>query len=269
MKLVRNPNWSRRTDYRPAYVDEIEVKEGFTDTSVGVRQILNGTADGAGDYGVIPGADPEAVPDEREVRGQPLLLAERHRLPRAQHEEEALRQPQRPASGELRDGQERHPPGRPAGRHRQDRYARARPGVQGQGLRGRRRLAFDPYKTPNHSGSVAKAKAEMRKAGYANGMYDGPAITMYTFNSTPVASAGQGRRSEPREDRNQGEHQARLDRRDVHEVLCRGAVPARDLHARMAAGLQGSGDDARSALQREGDQPELHEQRPRSSTIRR
>ena len=25
----------------------------------------------------------------------------------------------------------------------------------------------------------------MRKAGYANGMYDGPAVTLYTFNSTP------------------------------------------------------------------------------------
>ena len=59
---------------------------------------------------------PEAAPDEREVRRQPLLLAQRHRLPHAEHAEEAVRQPQRPASGELRDGQERHPPRRAAGR---------------------------------------------------------------------------------------------------------------------------------------------------------
>ena len=35
MRLVRNPNWSAKTDFRPAYVDSIEVKEGFTDTAVG------------------------------------------------------------------------------------------------------------------------------------------------------------------------------------------------------------------------------------------
>ena len=59
------------------------------------------------------------------------------------------------------------------------------PEFKGKGFEAAGGLAFDPYKTPNHSGSVAKAKAEMRKAGYANGMYNGPAVTMYTFNSTP------------------------------------------------------------------------------------
>ena len=28
--LVRNPNWDPETDFRPAYVDEIQVTEGFT-----------------------------------------------------------------------------------------------------------------------------------------------------------------------------------------------------------------------------------------------
>ena len=60
------------------------------------------------------------------------------------------------------------------------------PEFKGKGFEAAGGFGFDPYKTPNHAGSVAKAKAEMRKAGYADGMYDGPAITMYTFNSTPA-----------------------------------------------------------------------------------
>jgi peptide/nickel transport system substrate-binding protein len=39
--LVRNPNWDPKTDYRPAYVDKINVKEGV-DPDVGSRQIVDG-----------------------------------------------------------------------------------------------------------------------------------------------------------------------------------------------------------------------------------
>jgi peptide/nickel transport system substrate-binding protein len=39
--LVRNPNWDPKTDYRPAYVDKIVVKEGV-DPDVGSRQIVDG-----------------------------------------------------------------------------------------------------------------------------------------------------------------------------------------------------------------------------------
>jgi len=40
--LVRNPNWSASTDYRPAYLNEIQVKIGGTSTVLG-RQVLEGT----------------------------------------------------------------------------------------------------------------------------------------------------------------------------------------------------------------------------------
>jgi peptide/nickel transport system substrate-binding protein len=40
--LVRNPNWNPKTDYRPAYLDEIVVKIGGTNTVIG-RQVLEGT----------------------------------------------------------------------------------------------------------------------------------------------------------------------------------------------------------------------------------
>ncbi len=40
--LVRNPNWNAATDYRPAYLNEIDVKIGGTSAVLG-RQVLEGT----------------------------------------------------------------------------------------------------------------------------------------------------------------------------------------------------------------------------------
>jgi peptide/nickel transport system substrate-binding protein len=42
--LVRNPNWVRSTDYRPAYLDRIEVNEGNSDPIGTARRILDGNA---------------------------------------------------------------------------------------------------------------------------------------------------------------------------------------------------------------------------------
>jgi peptide/nickel transport system substrate-binding protein len=44
IQLVRNPNWSRATDYRPAYLDEIEIQEGNNDLTSAARRALNGSA---------------------------------------------------------------------------------------------------------------------------------------------------------------------------------------------------------------------------------
>lgn len=40
--LVRNPNWNPKTDYRPAYLNEIDIKIGGTSTVLG-REVLEGT----------------------------------------------------------------------------------------------------------------------------------------------------------------------------------------------------------------------------------
>jgi peptide/nickel transport system substrate-binding protein len=40
--LVRNPNWNPKTDYRPAYLNEIDIKIGGTSAVIG-RQVLEGT----------------------------------------------------------------------------------------------------------------------------------------------------------------------------------------------------------------------------------
>src|SRR5215213_813246 len=47
--LVRNPNWSKDTDTRPAYVDEFTILEGNDDPSVMGRKTLTGNATVTGD----------------------------------------------------------------------------------------------------------------------------------------------------------------------------------------------------------------------------
>jgi peptide/nickel transport system substrate-binding protein len=42
IELVRNPNWDRRTDYRPAYLDAITIKEGNRDAVSAARRVLAG-----------------------------------------------------------------------------------------------------------------------------------------------------------------------------------------------------------------------------------
>ena len=53
--LVRNPNWTKSTDYRPAYVDKVVVLEGNTDTASATRKIFTGSHLINGDI-VPPGA---------------------------------------------------------------------------------------------------------------------------------------------------------------------------------------------------------------------
>lgn len=40
--LVRNPNWDAKTDFKPAYLDEIEIRTNVSDANVAARQVLNG-----------------------------------------------------------------------------------------------------------------------------------------------------------------------------------------------------------------------------------
>jgi peptide/nickel transport system substrate-binding protein len=42
IELVRNPNWNKDTDFRPAYLDEITIEEGNDDLTVASRRTLQG-----------------------------------------------------------------------------------------------------------------------------------------------------------------------------------------------------------------------------------
>ncbi len=52
--MVRNPSWDGSTDYRPAYLDEIQVTEGFTDLTSASRKILQGESQVNGDFAAPP-----------------------------------------------------------------------------------------------------------------------------------------------------------------------------------------------------------------------
>ncbi len=43
LELVRNPNWRRSTDRRPAYLDAIRIRTNATDATVAARQALSGS----------------------------------------------------------------------------------------------------------------------------------------------------------------------------------------------------------------------------------
>lgn len=42
IELVRNPNWDPETDFRPAFLDSIEIEGGYTNTAAASKRILNG-----------------------------------------------------------------------------------------------------------------------------------------------------------------------------------------------------------------------------------
>ena len=60
--LVRNPNWEASdADYRPAYLDEITIQEGFADTVSAGKKILTGSAQVNGDFGAPPSVVKQAA----------------------------------------------------------------------------------------------------------------------------------------------------------------------------------------------------------------
>jgi peptide/nickel transport system substrate-binding protein len=52
--LVRNPNWDESLDFKPAYLDEIDMPQGNDDTTVAARKILDGDAMINGDFSPDP-----------------------------------------------------------------------------------------------------------------------------------------------------------------------------------------------------------------------
>jgi peptide/nickel transport system substrate-binding protein len=54
--LKRNPNWDPSTDFRPAYLNQINIQEGFTDTASASRKALTGSDTITGDFSPPPEA---------------------------------------------------------------------------------------------------------------------------------------------------------------------------------------------------------------------
>jgi len=65
--LVRNPNWeASEADFRPAYLDEIIIQEGFADTVSASKKVLDGSAMVNGDFTTPPTAIKQAATEGEE-----------------------------------------------------------------------------------------------------------------------------------------------------------------------------------------------------------
>jgi peptide/nickel transport system substrate-binding protein len=177
VRLVRNPNWRAATDYRPAYVDRIQIDEGNDDTSLAADKVLAGSHMVTGEFPVPADVIARAMTHDRDQIALlstgsldyiPLNTAiapfddmNVRRAVLAGIDREALRKTQ---GGAIRGPFATHliPP--------------SIPGFAQAGGRAGDRLDF----IGNPKGDMAVAARYFRAAGYASGRYEG---------STPVLLA--------------------------------------------------------------------------------
>jgi peptide/nickel transport system substrate-binding protein len=183
LTLVRNPSWDKSTDFKPAYFDRIE-ETCCSDATVAARQTLTGQSLLSGDYAAPPTPVlKQALSSKKDqisvessggnryislnTKVKPLDNANVRRAISAVIDRTSLRQTRGgPTLGTIAT----HflPPGiggfDEAG------------GTKGPG--------FDFMSSP--TANVALAKSYMKKAGYSNGMYSGPALLTIADNVSPA-----------------------------------------------------------------------------------
>ena len=192
IKLVRNPNWDAKTDYKPAYLDSITIKEG-SDPDVAARQIVSGTHQVSGDFQLTPSALQRTSRRNKDLlvitpptgryryiafntTKKPFDNVNVRKAIIAAFDREALRQA---FGGPLVGDIPTHfiPPGQPG-------FEEAG-GAAGPG--------YDFLKNPK--GDMALAAEYMKKAGYPSGKYTGgetfPAVTDNATQQLNVAQVAQ------------------------------------------------------------------------------
>ena len=171
IRLVRNPNWDASTDYKPAHLDSITIKQG-NEPDVASRQILEGEAMVSGDFQLpatilssVSRGDQKDLLVQTPPTGRFRYIAVRtdrepfdnpdvRRALNAAFDKNAIRQAfGGPITGDIPT----HwiPPGQPG-------FEEAG-GAEGPGV------DF----MANETGDLELAKEYMRKSGYESGMYDG------------------------------------------------------------------------------------------------
>jgi peptide/nickel transport system substrate-binding protein len=170
IKLVRNPNWDAKTDYKPAYLNSITIKEG-ADPDVAARQIVDGTGMVSGDFQLTASTLQRVSRQNKDLlvitpptgrfryialntAKKPFDNVDVRRALIAAFDRTAL---QKAFGGALVGEIPTHyiPPGQPG-------FDEAG-GAQGPG--------FDFMSKPQ--GDMALAQEYMKKAGYSSGKYDG------------------------------------------------------------------------------------------------
>jgi len=183
--LVRNPNWDSKTDFRPAKADEILFSEGYQDSTVLARKILAGTGDVNGDT-PIPATEMQSIMSNSSQKKQLFFtpVSGTRYIPLNMSKPPFNNINVRKAVAYVldRDAMRKTRGGVLSGKvatHFID------PGFATHGFDQAGGFNFDPFPTAGFKGDVAKAKAEMKKAGYPTGMYTGPKITMVADNVPP------------------------------------------------------------------------------------
>ena len=183
--LVRNPNWSSKTDFRPAKADEVIFSEGFQDSTVLAKKILAGTGDVNGDT-PIPATEMQPIMANSSQKKQLFFtpVSGTRFIPLNMSKPPFNNIDVRKAVAYVldRDAMRKTRGGVLSGKiatHFID------PGFGTHGFDQSGGFGFNPFPSPGSKGDVAKAKAEMKKAGFPSGMYTGPTLTMVADNVPP------------------------------------------------------------------------------------
>ena len=191
IELVRNPNWSAKTSWRPAYANEVLFKEGYQDPTVQTRTILSGAADVNGDTPPPPAELRSIIANSSQRKqlrftqtgGSRYIALNTRKAPFTKPlVREAVayvldRNAMRLTRGGAIDGR--------IATHFLD------PGFASHGFTQAGGTGFNPFPSNGFQGNVEKAKALLKRAGYANGMYSGPELTMVADNTPPGANTAQ------------------------------------------------------------------------------
>jgi peptide/nickel transport system substrate-binding protein len=191
IELVRNPNWDPSSDYRLGCVDQVLFKEGYQDPTVMTKTILSGSADANGD----------TPPPPAELKSILSSSTEKQQLfftPTGGSRYVALNTSKAPFNNldvrkavayVLDKNAMRLTRGGPVDGTIATHFID--PSFGNEGFNQAGGLTFDPFPSANSSGDVTKAKDMMRAAGYANGMYSGPAIQQVADNTPPGSNTAQ------------------------------------------------------------------------------
>jgi peptide/nickel transport system substrate-binding protein len=193
LSLVRNPSWDKKSDFKPAYFDRIEVKGGF-DATVAARKTLTGKGMLSGDYAAPPVAVLKSGLQSRKdqlsiqpsggnryiglnTKVKPLDNVDVRRAISAAVDRTALRQTRGgPTLGTV--ATHFMPPGiagfEEAG------------GAQGPG--------FDFTSSP--TANLAVAQKYLKKAGYESGKYDGPPLLTVADDESPAKETAEAFQSQ-------------------------------------------------------------------------
>jgi peptide/nickel transport system substrate-binding protein len=185
IELVRNPNWRRSTSWRPAYADKVLFKEGYQDPTILTRQILSGSADANGDT-------PPPAAELRSILANPNERSQLVFTPTGGSRYVALNTSKPPFDNQdvrmavayaLDRNAMRLTRGGPVDGKIATHFISPDFGTKGFVQAGG--YEFNPFPSASFGSDVAKAKAMLKKAGYADGMFSGPEVTQVADNTPP------------------------------------------------------------------------------------